>query len=90
MMVAEWAHTLTPLRHCPGHNVLSAQDGGVEFDVFVPFSMVYKPNETDILWMNNYYSAHPRHAKGMIWAQHTVALSRYWMAAVSYRHSFCM
>jgi hypothetical protein len=47
------------LRHFPGHYVLSAQDGAVEFHVFMPASVVHKPNETDILWMSNYYSAHP-------------------------------
>jgi hypothetical protein len=46
------------LRHFPGHNVLCAQDSAVEFHVLVPASMVNKANETDILWLNNYYSEH--------------------------------
>ena len=46
------------LRHFPGHNVLSVQDDAVEIHVLVPDSVVNKANETDILWLNNYYSEH--------------------------------
>jgi hypothetical protein len=52
------------LRHFPGHNVLSAQDGAAESHVLVPTSVVNKSNETDILWMNNYYSEHPSVCEG--------------------------
>lgn len=52
------------LRHFPGHNVLSAQDGAAEFHVLVPASLLYKPNETDILWLNDYYAAHPPVCEG--------------------------
>jgi hypothetical protein len=52
------------LRHFPGYNVLSAEDGAVEFHVFVPDSVVNKANETDVLWLSNYYSEHPPVCEG--------------------------
>jgi hypothetical protein len=52
------------LRHFPGYNVLSAQDGPVEFHVLVPASVINKANATDVLWLNNYYSEHPPVCEG--------------------------
>jgi hypothetical protein len=52
------------LRHFPGHNVLSAQDGAVEFHVIVPVSVVDRANETDILWLDHYYSERPAVCEG--------------------------
>jgi hypothetical protein len=52
------------LRNFPGHTVLSAKDGAVEFHVLVPASAVNKANETDILWLNNYYSERPPVCEG--------------------------
>jgi hypothetical protein len=52
------------LRHFPWHNVLSAQEGAVEFHVLVPASVVDRANETDILWLNHYYSERPAVCEG--------------------------
>jgi hypothetical protein len=76
------------LRHFPGHNVLSAQDGAVEFHVLVPAPVVNKANETDILWLNNYYSERPPVCEGDDLGTTYESVGSVLLAAVFCRYSF--